>query len=977
MFNKSIIVGITAILAIPLLIFSQNSINPASYVNPFIGTGGHGHTYPGAQMPFGMVQLSPDTRLEGWDGCSAYHYSDSIIYGFSHTHLSGTGCSDYGDILLMPVTEIKWKNKDYASTFHHNKEKAEAGYYSVFLEKYNIKTELTATKRAGFHQYIYPAGVKPSIILDLWHRDEVLESAIEITGNNEIAGMRKSKAWADQQVVYFVAEFSKPFVSSGIAENDQLLDKKTSAKGKNLKAFVSFSEGNIDTILVKVGLSAVSIEGARKNLKAEIPGWDFSEVKAMAYQAWNKEMGKIQIEGKNEEDKIKFYSALYHSMLAPNLYCDVDGNYLGRDFKVHKTNNFDYYTVFSLWDTYRANHPLFTLIDEKRTNDFINTFIRQYEEGGLLPVWELSSNETFCMIGYHAVPVIADAFMKGIKDYDADKALEAMKFSANTDKYGLPHYRKFGFVPGDKENESVSKTLEYAYDDWCISQMARALGDKEGYATFCKRAQSYKNIFDPSTHFMRPRINGGWYKPFDPTEVNNHFTEANAWQYSFYVPHDVDGFTKLLGGKHRLGLRLDEMFNASSQMAGRNQADITGMIGQYAHGNEPSHHMAYLYNYAGQSWKTQKIVRQIMTDLYKNAPDGLSGNEDCGQMSAWYVLSAMGFYPVCPGQTQYAIGSPVFDKITLNQENGKIFTITVNNLSPENFYIVSAKWNGMNYNRSFISHQMIRQGGTLEFEMGPSPNIQWGSTDYDIPRTFINNNLIVPVPYIEADSRTFTDSLQITMGNVDPSVAIYYTLDGTEPGNTSNKYSEPFIIRDKITIKALAFNKKGEYSQTAEANYTKIPGGRKITLNTSFENQYTAGGPNGLIDGIRGTSNWRLGNWMGYLDTDMDAVVDLGNIQQVRKVSIGFLQDIGAWIWFPTEIIVSVSADGLTYQQLASMKPDVADNDYTCQIKDFTAKINEKTRFIKVQAKKYGTIPSWHLGAGDKSHLFVDEIVIE
>jgi predicted alpha-1,2-mannosidase len=978
MFRRLLFIILSVSLALPFNGRAQQTKDLAQFIDPFIGTGGHGHTYPGAQCPFGMIQLSPDTRLEGWDGCSAYHYSDTVVYGFSHTHLSGTGCSDYGDILLMPFTgDVHWKNSEYASLFHHSSEKAGAGYYSVLLEKNNIKAELTATPRAGFHRYTYPAGEKSSVLLDLKHRDEVLESSVEIIGTNEVTGMRRSKAWADNQIVYFAIQFSKPFDNRGIAIDDQLQGRKDEAKGKNLKAFFTFNTSDGEPLLVKVGISAVSIEGARKNLKAEIPEWKFDEIREKAYQSWNNELNKIQVEGNSRDDKVVFYTALYHCMLAPNLYNDVDGSYLGRDFKPHQSKNFNYYTVFSLWDTYRANHPLFTLIDEKRTNDFINTFITQYEQGGLLPVWELSSNETYCMIGYHSVPVIADAYVKDIRAYDVSKAYVAMKHSASMDIFGLTHYRQNGFISGDQDNESVSKTLEYAYDDWCIAQLAKALNNNDDYDAYIKRAQSYKNLFDPSTKFLRPRINGGWYSPFDPTEVNNHYTEANAWQYTFYVPQDIDGFSKLLGGKNSMAAKLDEMFNASDKTTGRDQSDITGMIGQYAHGNEPSHHMTYLYNYTGQSWKTQQKVHQVMTELYRPSPDGLSGNEDCGQMSAWFVLSAMGFYPVCPGQAQYAIGTPYFDKVVINQENGKQFTLEAKNLSYNSFYVQSAQWNGLPYNRSFISHQMIRKGGSLVLDMGPTPNKQWGSTDYDVPRTFINNHLIVTVPFIEAASRTFTDSLLITMGSVDAKLSVYYTLDGSEPTASSLRYDKPFTIKEQMTIKALACNEKAECSQVVVSRFNKIPHGRKIILNTPYEHQYTAGGPTGLIDGIRGTTNWRIGNWQGYENNDLDALVDLGKIQAVSKVSVGFLQDIGAWIWFPKEVLISVSSDGDSFRQIAAVKTEIPDNDYKNQLKEFSAPVQSNIRYIQVKAKKYGKIPAWHPGAGGDSHIFADEISVE
>ncbi|MBM3405642.1 MAG: glycoside hydrolase family 92 protein, partial [Bacteroidetes bacterium] len=624
------------------------------YVDPFIGTGGHGHTYPGACMPFGMVQLSPDTRLEGWDGCSGYHYSDSVIYGFSHTHLSGTGASDYGDILFMPTTGKvildngykKSYDSGYCSMFSHANEQARPGFYHVKLDKYQVDVDLTVTRRAGFHKYTFPKTAEANIIIDLVHRDQVLDASLEMVSDTEVAGFRRSRHWASDQRIYFVARFSRPFKSSGISRNDTLLDGIKTAAGKSVKGFLRFESQGNDPLLVKVGISAVSIEGARKNLEAEIPGWDFEKVIADANVAWNKELGKIQVEGGNREQIRAFYTSLYHAMLAPNLFMDVDGQYLGRDLLPHQADGFDYYTVFSLWDTYRAAHPLYTILDQKRTVDFIQTFIRQYEEGGLLPVWELGANETWCMIGYHAVPVIADAYMKGIRDYDAEKAFEACLNSARKDHLGLASYKKYGYIQGFDEGESVSKTLEYAYDDWTIAQMAQQMGRQAEYEEFIQRAQYYKNVYDPTTGFMRAKMNGTWFTPFDPFEVNFNYTEANSWQYSFYVPQDVSGLIRYMGGDDAFADRLDKLFTASTQTTGLDQADITGLIGQYAHGNEPSHHMAYLYAYAGKAWETQRVTRKIMDSQYSDQHDGLCGNEDCGQMSAWYVLSAMGFYPV-------------------------------------------------------------------------------------------------------------------------------------------------------------------------------------------------------------------------------------------------------------------------------------------------------------------------------------------
>lgn len=707
--------------------------NYTQYVDPFIGTGGHGHTFPGPTLPFGMVQLSPDTRLKGWDGCSGYHYSDKVIYGFSHTHLSGTGCSDYGDILLMPTTgKVKFSNKKYSSSFKKENEKASVGYYSVLLDKSKVKAELTATLRTGFHKYTFPKSSSSNVILDLTHRDFAKKGEITITGDNEISGIRISKQWADNQILYFVIQFSKPFKKFGIAKADALNEGSRHDTGSLLKCYVSFETEEGEVIYAKVGISAVSVEGARANLLAENPGWDFAKVQSAAVEAWNKELGCIEAESKDTKVLRTFYSALYHCMVSPNTYMDVDGKYRGRDFQVHTADNYTYHTVFSLWDTYRALHPLLTIIDKKRTSDFVQTFIAQYKEGGRLPVWELSSCETWCMIGYHAIPVITEAIMKDVKGFDVEKAYEAMKFSAMEDKNALKSYKDNGYIKYMDNDQSVSRTLEYGYDDWCIAMVAKKLGKEEDYRYFIQRAQAYKKLFDASTGFMRPRQES-FLTPFDPYEVNNHFTEGNSWQYSFYVPQDISGQMKLMGGKEKLAAFLDSLFHVSSKLTGHKQPDITGMIGQYVHGNEPSHQIAYEYNYAGQPWKTQAMIRRIMTEMYRDLPDGLAGNEDCGQMSAWYVLSAMGIYAVCPGSDQYAIGSPALDKAVIHLENGKTFTITAGNNSPANVYIQSGKLNNANYGKSFITYSDIANGGVLDFTMGASPNMNWGSGDKEVP----------------------------------------------------------------------------------------------------------------------------------------------------------------------------------------------------------------------------------------------------
>ncbi len=955
--------------------------DPADFVNPFVGTDAHGHTHPGASLPFGMVQLSPDTRLEGWDGCSGYHYSDSVIFGFSHTALSGTGIPDYSDILFMPTTgPVKLHNgaddvdAGYASRFTHSREQAAAGYYAVRLADYAIDAELTATKRVGFHRYRFGEGGEANVIVDLDHRDKVLDSWLRVVDSCRIEGYRRSTAWAADQHLYFAAEFSVPFRDCGLSLAGQPTGEQF-VQGEDVRAFFRFDLPPDSTVLVKVALSAVSAEGAWMNLEAECPHWDFYRVRNEARDAWNQELGRIAIHGGTRDQRITFYTALYHAFLVPNLFQDVDGSYLGRDFKVHN-DAFDYYTVFSLWDTFRGEHPLFTLVQQKRTLDLIRTMLAQYEQGGRLPVWELAANETECMIGYHSIPVIADAYMKGLRNFDVEQAYTAMKHSAELDHFGLEYYKAKGYIPGHEESESVSKTLEYAYDDWCIARMALELGRPDDYQRYIQRAQSYKNLFDPSTGFMRARMNGRWFEPFDPREVNFNYTEANAWQYSFYVPQDVSGLTDMLGGPDKLVGKLDSLFGQHAATTGRHQADITGLIGQYAHGNEPSHHMAYLYNYAGQPWKAQQRVRQIMDELYGPGPDGLCGNEDCGQMSAWYVLSAMGFYPVAPGDPVYAIGSPLFDEAKMNLENGKTFVIRAENNSLENRYIQSARLNGDEYTRSYIHHQSIMEGGELVFVMGPAPS-KWGTGADDLPVSRISDHLITPVPFVVTGERTFVEDTEVSLGSTTGGGTIYYTLDGSDPNVSSETYTVPFTLDRSATLKALVAGEGIPSSGILTAEFHKIPVGRSITLNTAYAGQYSGGGDLCLIDFIRGPLNFRTGAWQGYQGVDLDAVVDLGSIQLITRLEAGFLQDVGAWIFMPEEVRFYVSSDGNEYQEAGMVKSDVSPRSLGVNIENFTLNMSTKARYVKVVAKNRGTCPDWHVGEGQPAWIFADEIVIE
>ncbi|MGI8836752.1 MAG: GH92 family glycosyl hydrolase [Pyrinomonadaceae bacterium] len=969
------------LILLPAVVSAQREL--VQYVDPFIGTGGHGHTFPGATMPFGLVQLSPDTRLSGWDGCSGYHYSDNVIYGFSHTHLSGTGIPDYADILLMPMTGEPSLDalvegntaRGYASPFNHRNERATPGFYSVLLDDGNIKAELAVTNRVGFHRYTYPAGERHNIILDLVHRDTVLDSHLRIIDATHIEGYRRSTGWAKDQVVYFVIEFSQPFQFE-IASNGKLDGRLKEASGKNVKAVFSFPS-NRKPILIKVALSPVSMGGARRNLAAELPGWNFDHIVQRAGAVWNRELNRIETTGGSDEQLKTFYTALYHTMIAPNLFMDVDGQFRGRDLRTHTASGFTNYSVFSLWDTFRATHPLYTIIEQKRTADFINTFLAQYDHGGRLPVWELAGNETDTMIGYHAIPVIADAALKGIPGFDREKAFTAMKHSAELKHFGLGPYLDHGYISMEDDRESVSKTLEYAYDDWCIAEMARLLGHEADYQRFTRRAQFYRNVFDEKVGFARPRKNGGWLSPFDPREVDFNFTEANSWQYSFFVPHDVLGLIELLGGKAGFARKLDELFTAESKTTGREQADITGLIGQYAHGNEPSHHMAYLYDYVGQPWKTQARVRQILDELYSPRPDGLIGNEDCGQMSAWYVLSAAGFYPVTPGAPIYAIGTPLFPALRFNLESGKSFVIKARDVSVQNIYIQSATLNGRSYSRSYLLHKDLMNGGELVFQMGPQPNTGWGSNRDDIPVSNIAAEKIVSVPLIEGPANTFKGQMEISLRARLNDERVYFTTDGSAPDTNSPLFEKSFVIRDTTTVKAVAVGSNHTRSLTTSAVFHRIPQNWSINILSHYSSQYAAGGELAVIDGVRGNANFSTGSWQGYQGQDFVVVIDLGEVKDISKVGAGFLQDVSAWIWMPRKVEFEFSIDGRKFAPAATIANEVAEKDYGVVVRDFVQTISpRRTRYVRVKAYN-GGIPDWHPGKGGEAWIFVDEVLIQ
>ncbi|WP_281614221.1 GH92 family glycosyl hydrolase [Flammeovirga sp. SubArs3] len=981
---------------------------PASYtdyVDPFIGTSAHGHTFPGATVPFGMVQLSPDTGIEGWDWCSGYHASDNSIMGFSHTHLSGTGGGDYGDILLMPtVGEVKTEpgskenpDEGYRSRFEQVKEEASPGFYSVFLEDYNVTAELTATTRVGVHRYHFPETEDAHIIVDLKHgiSDSARETWFQVTGENEIVGLRRSSGWARDQYVYFVAQFSKPFKSIQGVSAGQTIDNPQNVKGDDVKAVVNFSTKQDEAIVVKVAISGVSVQGARKNLEAEVQDFDFDKVKNQAKATWNEKLSKIEVEGGDQVNKTIFYTALYHSMIAPNVYMDVDLNYRGMDHKIHKAEGFTNYTLFSLWDTFRATHPLFTLIAPKENNDFIKSMIAKYEQSGQLPIWELSANETGTMIGFHSAPVIADAILKGQGNFDQELAYQALIAAAEDPRRGLNWFNSEGFIPVEKEANAVSKGVEYAYDMWVVAQVAKKLGKTEDYKKYSNRSLNYKNLYDSETGFLRGKnMYGVWDEPFDPMAISllgaGNYTEGNAWHYNFFAPQDINGLIELHGGDQAFVKKIDDMFSQEAVNDNHMAHDVTGLIGQYAQGNEPSHHVIYLYNYAGEPWKSQARIRQVMDEMYTSERDGLCGNEDCGQMSAWYVFSAMGFYPVNPADGQYAIGSPVFGKVTIHLDNGNDFVIEAENNNVNNTYIQSASFNGSEYDKTFITHNQIETGGVIKLTMGDTPS-EWGKeksarpTSYAVPPSealsIIDTKEEVFRPYITNKSVIFNSTIDVSLKDVTPEVDIYYTIDGTTPDINSTKFDKPFKLEKSTIVKAIAVNSKGVSSKVSDFEFKKAYFNTgeeypKLSINYEKNATYDAGN-NGILDGVYASDNLRDGKWDGVSKQNLEAIVDLGQPEELHQVSMGFLENTSSWLFLPKKIEFLVSNDGENYTSIGIQETKMPNDHPIISVTRFTEKIAGEYRYVKVIATPFEAIPNWHPGAGNNPWLFSDEIVIE
>jgi len=816
---RSSVLGQLLILTIFTFSCTVEKESVLDYVDPFIGTGFHGHTYPGASVPFGAVQLSPDTRRNNWDACSGYHYSDSTIIGFSHTHLSGTGVADLGDILFRPTSKEFIPSEDgyifEFTPFSHKDEKASPGYYSVNLREEGVFVELTTSRYCGYHRYTFTRDKNAVIIIDMAHTltDEIVDSVvIRQTGKNEISGMRRTQGWTPNQYIYFVAQFSEEIKGIKHINNGKVLNGK-SPQSTNQQFYVDFGQSGANPLVARVGISVVDEGNARLNLESENCGFDFDMVHQNARKEWETILSRFSIEGAKENELKNFYTAVYHASLMPNIMSDVDGRYRRHDMTIDTTKGGGhFYSSFSLWDTFRAWHPLQTLCDTTLVNDMINSMLSMYDDTGEMPIWPLSAGETGTMIGYHSASVIADAYLKGIRGFDVEKAYSALKTSSNINKKGSSFYTRHGFIPSNIKRESVSCALEYAYDDWCIAQLAKELGKDDDYKYYSERAKSYVNIFDGNTSFFRGKsIDGNWESPFDPFEPGRSYTEATAWQYRFFTPHDVNGLAQLMGGTTNFIANLDDLFNVKSDIHG-DMVDISGLIGQYAHGNEPSHHMAYLYSYVGQPWKTQEMTRRILDEMYLPTPEGISGNEDCGQMSAWYIFSSLGFYPVCPGSNEFVLTTPLFPSASIKLWNGKMLQIKANSPA-KNKYIDKVVLNGVEIESNYITYSQLMEGGVIEFRLGAKPNLARGTTSLQLPYSLSTGN-VVSLPFTSKNLYLFEDAVVADLKSTTDGATIYYTLDGSEPSESSILYSEPFRISDNKTIKAKAYKDGYSPSQT-------------------------------------------------------------------------------------------------------------------------------------------------------------------
>lgn len=990
-------------------ILGQNKEELIQYVDPFIGTGAHGHTFPGATVPFGMLQVSPTNDFKNWDWCSGYHYSDTVIKGFAHNHLSGTGLAGLGDILLMPTTgQVKVNPGDekdpstgYRSRFSHQREDASAGYYEVVLDDYDIKVELTCSERVGLHRYTFPESSEANIIIDPNANimENVFETYVKIVSKTEIGGYKYCSGEGGERYVNFIAKFSKPFKNSGVVLNKEIQKGEKETKGESTKAFVTFDTKKGEQIEVKVALSYVSFDGARANLNTLSEKEDFNFVYESAKNKWENVLNKIVVEGTEKQKRI-FYTGMYHSFIAPNLLSDADGKHLVENqFYESEINQ---YSTFSTWDTFRALHPLFTIIEPEKDVEFVNSLISRYSLSKVgLPIWELTGHDNFCMIGHNTVPIITDAIVKELPGIDAETALAAMidasnntlRSSSNYGNNGIEEYLSLGYVPGGA-SQSVSLTLEYVYYDWCIYRTAKFLGDEKVAAEYLQRAKAYVNLFNEKEKYFWPKnIQGEWmevnWESWD--ELISHYVSGNVWGYSTFLPHAIPHLIELQGGKEEFIEWLDSIIDDDSVIKGGQHVDISGFIGKYGHGDEPSQQFPYLYSFAGQPWKTQKIVRQVMDQFYNDTPDGLINNEDCGQMSAWYIFNAMGFYPVCPGDGKYIIGSPVLKHASINLPNGNKFRIDVKNNSEENVFVQSVILNGEDLHRSYILHKEIVNGGSIEFIMGKKPNKTWASNPENCPD--YKNELKIydaepfsfaTLPIFEKESiDVFADEYHIKLYCNSPGARIYYTTDGSEPIEYYNLYKNEIIINDEALLKAKAFSEGKPPSLIFQKQYyTSITAEKnsEIKIIDLKENAYKYGEEDGslLLNSQIGSIAFHDGKWSAWFGKDLDITIDLGELRKISEVTIGILTATGSWIFSPKSILVEGGLENNKMNKFGQKLFAVMENEYGPELIRHKIKFDkQKCRYLHIFVENTGIIPRWHGGHDTPAWLFVDEIFIK
>ncbi|SHJ77261.1 alpha-1,2-mannosidase, putative [Arenibacter nanhaiticus] len=1003
--------NIMIMLGLILLVFSCTKTKKQSkevlaltqYVDPMIGTDAHGHTFPGATTPYGMVQLSPSNDFKDWDWCSGYHYSDTIIKGFAHNHISGAGLSGLGDILIMPTMG---KNTTYAgsdaevdtsyrSRFTHKSEKAYAGYYGVSLEDYKIDVALTATTRSGFHKYTFNQEGVTDIVIDPTHAlmEKAMETSISKVSDTEVLGYKKVNMGGDKfRFMYFSAKFSKPFKKFSITNNDIVVNE-TSLTAAKAKALVSFTVEKGEELEIVVTLSPTGYDGVEKNYLAEAKGKTFDTALDEAVSTWNQELNKIQLdEVVSDTKKRTFYTAMYHAFIGPNIISDVDGQYVVEGKKLHSKHV--QYSNFSTWDTYRALNPLLTIISQERTAAIVNSMVSRDTEANVgQPVWELFGFDNSCMIGYTTASVIGDAVLKDIPGIDHEQAYASMrgaafdltKHSAVYDVSGLEDYINYGYVTSET-GSSVSKTTEYNYHDFVISEVAKKLGKDADAQLFKRRSIGYRNLFDPSSGYLLPKYSNGDVNLMDLSiwdELVTNYVSGNIWAYSAYTPQDMEGAIRLHGGKEKYAAWLDGVFTDTTQLGGVQHVDISGFIGKYGHGDEPGHHMPYLYNFVGQPWKTQKYVHEVISTMYSDRPDGMVNNEDLGQMSAWYIFSTLGFYPLSPSSLQYQLGAPYFEKASIHLENGNSFVVSAENLSEENIYVQSVLLNGKTYDKNFIYHKDIIKGGSIVFTMGPKPNKKWGASDESTAVGKLNESTVkIPViaalaPFDTNERAFFADKHLVKLKSNESDASIYYTLDGSTPTQKSSLYIAPITVTSDAVLKAIAVKEGLNPSKVYEKPLVKsvFPSLKKGYPKVDMVNPDTAygkGDGSTLFDEVFGSSSYGDGKWTG-IKGNIELYLNLGEKVALNGISLGVLTDVGSWI-FPAKTISVYGGNSKDNLTLIAQKEILYTEDLPKEVVRHTLALKGSYRWLRIKITPFGNAPEWHGASGQKVWLFIDEI---